>query len=177
VTVRDFSAGDTRLLAYVVAAAGQTVDPAGLQEHLRTRLPPYMIPQHLSVLDAMPLTPNGKVDRKALPVTELGSLNVDSYVAPTTEVQTRLAALWADVLRVSRVGIRESFFALGGHSMLAVRMLNRLRDSFGVEIPLRTVFRAQTVEELSAHVEAALLVGGNSGNKPTVAGETEEVDF
>jgi amino acid adenylation domain-containing protein len=177
VMVREFSAGDTRLLAYVVAVAGQTVDAAALQEHLRTRLPPYMIPQHLSVLEAMPLTPNGKVDRKALPVTELGNLNVDSYVAPTTEVQTRLAALWADVLRVSRVGVRESFFALGGHSMLAVRMLNRLRETFGVEIPLRTVFRAQTIEELSAHVEAALLVGGSGQDKAATAGETEEVDF
>lgn len=177
VMVRELSAGDTRLLAYVVAATGQNVDLAALQEHLRTRLPPYMIPQHLSVLDAMPLTPNGKVDRKALPVAELGSSNVDSYMAPTTEVQTRLAALWADVLRVSRVGIRESFFSLGGHSMLAVRMLNRLRETFGVEIPLRTVFRAQTIEELSAHVEAALLVGGNTGSKEAVAGPTEEVDF
>jgi len=176
VMVRDFSAGDTRLLAYVVAAAGQAIDSVELQEHLRTRLPPYMIPQHLSVLDAMPLTPNGKVDRKALPVTELGSLNVDSYVAPTTDVQTRLAALWADLLHVTRVGIRESFFALGGHSMLAVRMLNRLRETFGTEIPLRIVFRAQTIEDLSAHVEAALAVsGGGSGKSAT--GETEEVDF
>jgi acyl carrier protein len=101
---------------------------------------------------------------------------MDSYVAPTTDVQTRLAALWADLLHVTRVGIRESFFALGGHSMLAVRMLNRLRETFGTEIPLRIVFRAQTIEDLSAHVEAALAVsGGGSGKSAT--GETEEVDF
>ena len=177
VVVREFSAGDARLLAYVVPAAGQTIDPNRLQDHLRARLPPYMIPQHVTVLDAMPLTPNGKVDRNALPMTDLGSLNVDAYVAPTTDVQVRLATLWADVLRVSRVGIRESFFALGGHSMLAVRMLNRLREATGAEIPLRTVFRAQTIEELSAHVEAALLVGRERDKQPRIAGEAEEVDF
>jgi acyl carrier protein len=160
-----------------VAATGHKIEPAALQEHLRDRLPPYMIPQHLAELEVMPLTPNGKVDRKALPITALGNLKVDDYVAPVTEVQTGLAALWADLLRVSRVGIRESFFALGGHSMLAVRMLNRLRETFGVELPLRTIFRAQTIEELSAHVEAGLQVRRGTGAGARVAGETEEVDF
>lgn len=177
VMVRELSAGDARLVAYVVPATGQTVDAAVLTAHLREHLPPYMIPQHVVALETMPLTPNGKVNRKALPSTELGNLSVDDYVAPVTDIQVKLAALWADLLRVGRVGIRNGFFALGGHSMLAVRMLNRLRETFGVEIPLRTVFRAQTIEELSAHVEAGLLVGGRQGGAATPAGETEEVDF
>jgi acyl carrier protein len=177
VMVRELSAGDARLVAYVVSAPGQTADAAELTAYLREHLPPYMIPQHLVALDTMPLTPNGKVDRKALPTTELGNLSVDDYVAPVTDIQIKLAALWADLLRVSRVGIRNGFFALGGHSMLAVRMLNRLRETFGVEIPLRTVFRAQTIEELSAHVEAGLLVLARQGAAARPAGETEEVDF
>jgi amino acid adenylation domain-containing protein len=178
VMVREIAAGDARLVAYVVPASGQAIDPAALTKHLRDRLPPYMIPAHLVVLDAMPLTPNGKVDRKSLPTTDLGQAGVEDYVAPVTPIQIQMAAMWADLLRVGRVGLRDGFFALGGHSMLAVRMLNRIRETFAVEIPLRTVFRAQTIEELSAHVEAALLVGRSGGDKePRGAGETEEVDF
>jgi acyl carrier protein len=178
VLVREIISGDVRLVAYVVPAFGQTVDASALTKHVRDRLPPYMIPQHLVVLETMPLTPNGKVDRKSLPTTELGSnAGVEDYVAPVTPVQVQMAAMWADLLRVGRVGLRDGFFALGGHSMLAVRMLNRLRETFGAEIPLRTVFRAQTIEELSAHVEAALLVGRGGEDSPRAAGETEEVDF
>ena len=178
VMVREITVGDARLVAYVVPAPGQTIDPAALTKHVRDRLPPYMVPQHLVVLDAMPLTPNGKVDRKALPATELGQAGVEDYVAPVTPIQIQMAAMWADLLRVGRVGLRDGFFTLGGHSMLAVRMLNRIREAFAVDIPLRTVFRAQTIEELSAHVEAALLVGRSGGDgQPRAAGDTEEVDF
>jgi amino acid adenylation domain-containing protein len=178
VLVREIAPGDVRLVAYVVPAPGQTIEASALTKHVRDRLPPYMIPQHLVVLEAMPLTPNGKVDRKSLPATELGSnAGAEDYVAPVTPVQVQMAAMWADLLRVGRVGLRDGFFTLGGHSMLAVRMLNRIRETFGVEIPLRTVFRAQTIEELSAHVEAALLVGKGGEGSPRATGETEEVDF
>jgi amino acid adenylation domain-containing protein len=178
--VHDFGPGDRRLVAYVVSADGSSVDTAALQNHVRSALPPYMVPQHVVPLAQMPLTPNGKIDRKALPLPDAGSENVEEYVAPGTNVQKRLAEIWADMLRVRRVGIRDGFFDLGGHSMLVVRMLNLVGEAFGVDLPMRTVFEAQTIEALSARIEAALLLA-NGGKAKALGGATgeklEEVEF
>jgi len=106
----------------------------------------------------LPLTPNGKVDRKALPAPADEGASDDSYIPPVTRVQQQLADIWAELLRKHRVGIRDGFFDVGGHSMLAARMLSRVSETFGVELPLRTAFQAQTIEDLSSHIEAALLV-------------------
>jgi acyl-coenzyme A synthetase/AMP-(fatty) acid ligase len=173
--IRQVAANDVRILAYVVSSDGKSPNVAELQQHARDHLAPYMIPQHVIALAEMPLTPNGKVDRKALPAPDLESLAAEQYVAPSTPTQVKLTAIWADVLRLRRVGIRDGFFELGGHSMLAVRMLNRVRETLGVVLPLRVAFQAQTVEALSAHVEAALLVGSRDASAS--AGNREEVDF
>jgi amino acid adenylation domain-containing protein len=173
--VREFGSGDPRLVAYVVSNAGAPVDVAAIQNHLRSELPPYMVPQHIVPLADLPLTPNGKIDRKALPLPDGESAGVDGYVAPGTSVQARLAEIWSDMLRVRRVGIRDGFFDLGGHSMLVVRMLNRVSEALGVELPMRTVFEAQTIEALSARIEAALLVTHARAVSP--GAELEEVDF
>ena len=165
VVVHEFAADDTRLIAYVVTAAGATFEPAGVRSHVALVVPPYMLPQHLIELDSVPLTPNGKLDRRALPMPDSASNESEGYVAPTTPVQERLAGLWSDLLRIGRVGIRDSFFDLGGHSMLAARMVSRTLDELGVEVSLRTVFQAQTIESLSAHIEAAELV--RNANRPT----------
>ena len=143
-------AGDRRLVGYVVAAPGEILVPAALREHLRARLPEHMVPAAVVELESLPLTPSGKLDRKALPEPEFEG---DRYVAPRTPVEEVLAGIWAEVLRLERVGIRDDFFALGGHSLLATRVVARVGAVLGVEIPLRALFAAPTVAELAGRVE------------------------
>jgi amino acid adenylation domain-containing protein len=140
--------GDKRLVAYVVGS----VDADGLRAHLRQSLPEYMVPQAIVPLDRLPLNANGKVDRKALPVPEYAAES-DRYVAPRTPVEEVMAGIWAEVLRLDRVGVEESFFDLGGHSLLGTRVVSRIRGLFGVELPLRALFEGPTVAELAGRVE------------------------
>ncbi|HYR09017.1 MAG TPA: condensation domain-containing protein, partial [Longimicrobium sp.] len=148
VVVHGDTAGDRRLVAYV---AGE-VAADEVREHLRGRLPEHMLPGAIVRLDALPLTANGKLDRKALPAPELGSAE-EGYVAPRTPVEEVLAGIWAEMLRLQRVGVAESFFDLGGHSLLATRVVSRIREVFGVELPLRALFEGPTVAELAKAVE------------------------
>ena len=128
-----------------------------LRAQLEEKLPDYMIPASFVLLDALPLTPNGKVDRRALPVPgETRSDQAGDFVAPNNPLEELLGRLWAEVLALESVGMRDDFFALGGHSLLATRLISRVRESFGVELPVRSLFEAPTVRELAAHVEAAL---------------------
>ena len=116
-----------------------------------------MIPASFVLLDALPLTPNGKVDRRALPAPDdARPEQAGDFVAPSTPIEELLSRLWAEVLRVESVGMRDDFFALGGHSLLATRLVSRVRESFGVELPVRSLFEAPTVRDLAGHVEAAL---------------------
>lgn len=177
VVLRELGPSDTRIVAYVVAAADQTIEVGALLDHLRRLLPSYMIPQHTMVLEALPLTPNGKIDRKALPTVEAASAVAESYVAPATSVHRQLVEIWRELLREARVGIRDSFFDLGGHSMLAVRMLSRVHDTLGVQLPVRTIFQAQTIEALSTHIEAALLSQGHGRAASEATKPLEEVEF
>ncbi|HEY0019275.1 MAG TPA: amino acid adenylation domain-containing protein [Longimicrobium sp.] len=147
VIVREDVPGEKRIVAYVVGSA----EAEPLRVHLRTRLPEYMVPSAFVAVDALPLTPNGKLDRKALPAPEYAAAE-DAYVAPRTPVEEVLAAVWAAVLRVERVGIHDGFFELGGHSLLATRVVSRLREVLGVELPLRAVFEGPTVAELAERV-------------------------
>jgi amino acid adenylation domain-containing protein len=148
VLAREDVPGDRRLVAYVVGA----VEADALRAHLRQSLPEYMVPGAFVALDALPLTANGKLDRKALPAPELASAE-DRYVAPRTPVEEVLAGIWAEVLRLERVGVTESFFDLGGHSLLATRLVSRVRVVFGVELALRALFEGPTVAELAKAVE------------------------
>ncbi|HST60795.1 MAG TPA: amino acid adenylation domain-containing protein, partial [Longimicrobium sp.] len=148
VVVREDEPGDRRLVAYV---AGE-VAADEVREHLRGRLPEHMLPGAIVRLDALPLTANGKLDRKALPAPDLASAE-EAYVAPRTPAEEVLAGIWAEVLRLERVGVTESFFELGGHSLLAVRMVSRVQQVFGVEVPLRALFEGPTVAELTRVVE------------------------
>jgi amino acid adenylation domain-containing protein len=126
-----------------------------LRGYLEEKLPDYMVPSSFVLLDALPLTPNGKVNRRALPEPNETRSQQD-FVAPNTPVEELLSRLWCEVLRVESVGMRDDFFALGGHSLLATRLVSRLRESFGVELPVRSLFEAPTVRDLAARVEAAL---------------------
>jgi amino acid adenylation domain-containing protein len=144
VIVREDEPGEQRLVAYLVGEA----DADALREHLRLSLPEYMVPAAFVTLERIPLTPNGKLDVKALPALDLASAE-DRYVAPRTPVEEALAGIWAELLRLDRVGVTESFFELGGHSLLATRVVSRIREVFAVELPLRALFEHRTVEELA----------------------------
>ncbi|MEW5927747.1 MAG: non-ribosomal peptide synthase/polyketide synthase [Gemmatimonadota bacterium] len=166
VLAREDAPGDRRLVGYVVPAAAQA-DAAALREHLRARLPEYMVPAAVVALETLPLTPNGKLDRRALPAPEAAA--AAAYVAPRTPAEEVLAGIWADVLRAERVGAEDDFFDLGGHSLLATRVVSRVREAFGVELPLRALFEAPTVAGLAERV--ALLRAGGEGTQasPLVA--------
>jgi amino acid adenylation domain-containing protein len=147
VVVRE-SAGDKRLVGYVVSVAGETVNSGQLREWLRQRLPDYMVPSLFVPLAELPLTPNGKVDRQALPDPEFGAA-LDNFVAPRDSVEMELAQIWSEVLSVEEVGVRDDFFDLGGHSMIATRMMYRIEQVFGRKIPLAALFESPTVEHLA----------------------------
>ncbi|HKH46871.1 MAG TPA: amino acid adenylation domain-containing protein, partial [Thermoanaerobaculia bacterium] len=157
---------DGRLVAYVVVDPTDDrtdrTDPtdrsdatSALAAWLRERLPDYMVPSAWVFLDALPLTPNGKVDRKALPAPGRTRAEAAGYVAPSDPVEEQLAALWAEVLGLDRVGVEDDFFALGGHSLLATRVMSRVRTVLGVELPLRELFESPTVAALARTVRAA----------------------
>jgi amino acid adenylation domain-containing protein len=156
VLVREDRPGDHRLVAYVVPHAGAAPEPAALRAHLEERLPAYMVPSAFVILDALPVTANGKVDRRALPApsSPSGAAN-----APRTPVEEKLAAIWAEVLGVPQVGVRDNFFELGGHSLLAVRLLARIQNAFGVRLSLAGVFDQATIENMAGAVERALEPG------------------
>ncbi|RKH42398.1 amino acid adenylation domain-containing protein, partial [Corallococcus llansteffanensis] len=148
VVVRDVG-GDKRLVAYVVAKPGQDLDPKAVEAALRQQLPEYMVPSALGVLDALPLSANGKVDRKALPALEVSATQAEDFIAPRDALESQLATVWEEVLGVHPVGVRSSFFALGGHSLLAVRMVAVLRERLGRHVPLAALFQHPTVEALA----------------------------
>jgi nonribosomal peptide synthetase DhbF len=149
VIAREDVAGNKRLVGYVVAAADQTAEPAALRAHLGRSLPDYMVPSALVVLERLPLTPNGKLDRKALPAPDV---TAGVRRGPRTPQEDVLCGLFAEVLGVERVGIDEDFFALGGHSLLATRLISRIRSSLDVEIAIRSLFEAPTVEALAKSI-------------------------
>ncbi|HVR98051.1 MAG TPA: condensation domain-containing protein, partial [Thermoanaerobaculia bacterium] len=138
--------GERRLVAYVV---GQGLDLAGLRGYLKEKLPEYMVPSFVVELEALPLTPNGKIDRRALARIEPErAVQAERYQAPRTAMESRLAAIWTELLGIEKVGIHDDFFDLGGHSLLATQLVSRMRESFGVELPLRLIFEISTVEGL-----------------------------
>ena len=121
-----------------------------LREHLKHSLPDYMVPGAFVMLKAFPLTPNGKVDRRALPPPQEDE--DAGGAAPRTPEEEALAELWCQLLQRQHVGLRDDFFALGGHSLLATQMLVRIEQLFGVELPLRSLFEAPTIEDLAARI-------------------------
>ncbi len=150
--------GERRLVAYLVPRLAPGPSAGDLTHFLAKRLPDYMIPGAFVVLDAIPLTPNGKIDRRALQA--LGTPTEEArYAAPRTPVEEVLANIWADVFGRERIGIDESFVELGGHSLLAIQIIARARDAFQAQVPLRAIFEAPTVAALAERVEAAIREG------------------
>ncbi len=147
--------GDDQLAAYLVMEEGAELDKSSLRAHLAERLPVYMIPTHLLPLLSFPLTSSGKIDRRGLPEPleeELTKERERSYVAPRTPVEQFLADCWCELLQIERVGIYENFFELGGHSLSATQLVSRIRDHFGLELPLFRIFERPTIELLGLEI-------------------------
>ena len=148
------ASGARRLIGYVVARGERQPTTSELREHLKQRLPEYMVPSFFVTLDALPVTPNGKLDRRRLPEAE--PLTSDVSEMPRGPAEEAMAAIWSEVLGATVMGARTNFFDLGGHSLLATRMMARVREVFGVEVELRSLFEEPTVEGLSRVVEEKL---------------------
>ena len=150
VTVREDTPGEKRLAGYVVAKPEISIDPANVRENLRTKLPEYMVPSAIVVLDRFPLTANGKVDRKSLPAPARASAEVGSTSAVSRDsLDLQMIKLWEKVLNVRPIGLRDNFFDLGGSSLVAVRLFSEMRKLFGRGFPLSILFQAPTVEKLT----------------------------
>jgi acyl carrier protein len=150
VVVREEAPGDKRLVAYVVARPEESFDAADVRKHLKQKLPEYMIPSALVLLKELPLTPSGKVDRRALPAPDQNRPElVDVYQPPRTPTEETLASIWAELLKLDKVGIHDNFFELGGHSLLATQIVSRIRKVFSIELPLRRLFESPTVAEMA----------------------------
>lgn len=149
VVVQPDVAGTKRLIAYVVPQQGDTVERVELRRALKQHLPEYMVPGSFVVLESLPLTPNGKVDRKALLKCIEETPSTEKFTAPRTPVEELIAAIWSEVLQMECVGVHDNFFESGGHSLLAMQIVSRMREFFPVSLPVRVLFECPTVAELA----------------------------
>ncbi|WP_340608444.1 amino acid adenylation domain-containing protein [Xenorhabdus bharatensis] len=147
--------GEKRLIAYLVAQPDVTLETTNLREELKLCLPSYMLPSAFVMLDTFPLTPNGKLDRKALPAPDLSAVITCDYVKPVGDVENRLAQIWQELLSLERVGRHDSFFEIGGHSLLATRLIARIQTEFLVQIPIVSIFQSSRLSELSELILSA----------------------
>lgn len=173
VLAREDIPGDKRLVAYVVVnvdtgeTRGNLLAEGGAGEwhsFLKVKLPVYMVPSAFVILDALPLTPSGKLDRRALPAPDKTRPELEkAFVAPYTPIQEMLVGIWAEVLKLEKIGIHDNFFELGGHSLLATQVISRVRAAFQMELPLRCLFEAPTVAELAMVVIQKYVEDAESG--------------
>jgi amino acid adenylation domain-containing protein len=163
VVAREHTGIDKHLIAYVVLAPGSQLTASALQNFLRQELPEYMIPRVFVRLEFLPLTPNGKIDRASLPAPDIkNTMANDDLVAPRTVIQQRLVSMLAQLLNLESIGINDNFFLRGGHSLLAAQLIGSIRDTFGAELPLRTIFDSPTAARLAGDIEKWLLAKINS---------------
>jgi amino acid adenylation domain-containing protein len=157
VVAREDASGSKRLVAYIKSHTGVADAEQAQREHLRERLPEFMVPPYFVYLEEYPLTPNGKVDRKALPEPEgLATERAAAYVPPRNPTEERLAEIWADVLDLERVGVRQNFIELGGHSLLGVRLMMSVNEAFGSNLPVGSIFKAPTVRDQAELIRSDL---------------------
>jgi amino acid adenylation domain-containing protein len=174
-------AGDKQLVAYIVPNQEQIPTQSAqklallLRQFLKEKLPEYMVPKAYVLLESLPLTPNGKVDRRALKAPDI-TFDKQDYVPPQTQVEDLLVEIWAKILGKEQVGIHDNFFELGGHSLLATQLVSRIRDTFKIDLPVRNLFEAPTVEQLAKYIETTSWAASldKAGN---ISQEREEVEF
>ena len=153
VALRDDLQGNPRLVAWVVPKKRQALETSELRDFLKAHLPRYMMPSVIMVLDNLPLTSNGKIDRRALPIPKWGRNEEQSYVAPRNELEQKLAAIWSDVLGVEKIGVDDDFFELGGHSLLAMQLMARTTESLQIGLPLRRLFDGPTIAQVAKSID------------------------
>jgi surfactin family lipopeptide synthetase C len=165
--------GKKYLVAYLVTKDNQPI-PSILRNFLKTKLPDYMIPTAFVFMEAFPLTPNGKINRRALPVPDTSQRNLEiDFIAPRTSTEQELATIWAEVLKVKQVGIHDNFFELGGHSLLATQVISRLREAFSLDFPLRYLFENPTIAELAQKVIEQQIEQGENNALAQILGEVD----
>ncbi|MBE9229036.1 non-ribosomal peptide synthase/polyketide synthase, partial [Phormidium sp. LEGE 05292] len=152
VIVREDTPGDKRLVAYITPQPSATPTSNELRQYMKSKLPEYMVPSAFVILEVLPLTPSGKLDRRALPLPDFQTQQ-DKYQAPRTPIEEILTYLWGQILKLNQVGIHDNFFELGGHSLLATQLISRIRSHFQIELPLRSLFGAPTVAELAPIIQ------------------------
>ncbi len=173
VLAREDEPGTKRLVGYLVPKDGEAPASAELRTFLHESLPEYMVPAYFVVLDTLPLTHNGKVDRQALPVPSVLMAGAGKGGAPKTETQRKIAEIWSDLLKADGIGLDDDFFDLGGHSLAATALIQRLRSTFGVTLRLANLFDRPTIAGLSEAVDILALTEGGA-NPDSGSGETEE---
>ena len=175
VVLREDQPEDRRLIAYVAADPKDAPSPAALRRHLASRLPEPMLPAAFVILERLPLTPAGKVDRRALPAPDRIGRPEREYVPPASAIEEQLAAVCAEVLGHERVGMEDSFFELGGHSLLATQWVARLRDRYGLEVTLQMVFETSSLRELADRIVEEELAAADSGELAELMAELKEL--
>jgi hypothetical protein len=166
VMAREDVPGDQRLVGYILPE-GDAPDPASLRMHLKDKLPEHMVPSHIVVLSSLPMTPNGKIDRKALPPPESsGAASEGEFVAPESELQETVAAVWMETLGRGQVGIDDNFFDLGGHSLLVVQMQRLLKERLPQPVSLTDLYRFPTIRAFTEHLGSD---GGSQALEQTAA--------
>jgi amino acid adenylation domain-containing protein len=176
VLAREDVPGEKRLVGYVTSAAGAVLEIESLRAQLKALLPEYMVPAALVVLDELPLTANGKVDRKALSAPELAAYATGQYEAPQGEIEQTLAQIWCELLQIERVGRYDNFFELGGHSLLAVQLIGRLRQVFGVSVPLVAIFSDPVLTGLATAIYEAALAQFAAADVERLAAEVAQLN-
>ena len=172
VTTWEASPNDKRLVAYLLTETGVALEEEIVRTWLRDSLPAYMIPSELVFVDRFPLTPNGKLDRQALP--EPHRQQQATYVAPRTPTEKQLADIMEEVLSVERVGVNDDFFALGGHSLLAAKFVSRIKQMLQLTVPLPLLFREPTIDQLAHYIDITLWAARQRTAPETALQEDEE---
>lgn len=173
VVARRENGNDRRLVAYVAGDRSRIPEPGNLRSSLRVALPEYMIPSSFVALEAMPLTPSGKIDRRSLPEADRGIAAAD-LVLPRNPVEAAMAAIWVDVLDCERVSVTDNFFELGGHSLLATQIISRLRDRFAIDLPLTRLFEFPTIESFASELSKEPAIRGQVEKPGAGAGADDE---
>ncbi len=177
VALREDIPGQKSLVAYIVTVQESAPTVSELRDFLKQQLPDYMIPNAFVSLPALPITPNGKVDRRVLPAPDINSLiQTLEFVAPQTPTEELVASIWEKVLGVEQASVNDNFFELGGHSLLATQVVSQLNSSLGLHLPLSKLFELPTVASLSSYIDATLWTSENIENINT-SDEREEFEL